>query len=499
MITYLHQAHFDSAEHLTRRPRPGDWRAHGLVRGRDNPSGVTLFTISMDDPQFDRSRDSYFRFSGQPSKYKLRAMKISMAGSRGYGIMALLWSCGVTGAWAGERTDVELTEKRVVLTLEQRHDLGFIFGPSDGSIGAIPKDRGYFFFVSAMNRRKEGGIFRLMGTLSRFESRTSPGPALRAGTAPDGFSFDRDYAGGGAVTPIEDDRGRHGVLLIYHAEFQPGSKCQKVPWYYSDLGAAVSTDGGQTFRSLGEIVQPSLSRPQWQAMAPCQNAGVGYGTLVLGDDKGDPLDPSRARWDEGYYYVFYTDHGPKGGFHTAVARAKRAEVIKAAFDGNTHAFPKLFQKFNNGQWTPATGGNKNDSVPSGLSSPLDPEHAFGLSVLYDREIRGFLMSYVAVQGGKSRLEIQTSSNLLKWPGKPVATVPIESSQSQLGYATLVGETGDPRVGGRAPVLYYLNSWQWFPNWSSPQTLFESRELRLDGHLEAPPHKNESIRLPGGSP
>jgi hypothetical protein len=417
----------------------------------------------------------------------VKVMKTSMAGSRCCGVgIALLWSCLVAGAWAAEGANVELGEKHVVLTLEQRHELGFIFGPSDGSIGALPKNGGYFLFVSAMNRRKEGGTFRLIGTLSRFESRTSPSPALREGTAPDGFSFDRDYAGGGTVTPIEDDGGRHGVLLVYHAEFQPGPKCQRVPWFYSDLGAAISTDGGQTFRSLGEIIQPTISRPQWQAMKPCQNAGIGYGTLVLGDENGGPLDPTNTRWNEGYYYIFYTDHGPKGGFHTAVARAKRAEVIKAAFDGNTQLFPKLFRKFNDGQYTPATSGDQNDAVASGFSSPLDPEHAYGLSVLCDREIRGFLMSYVAVQGGGSMLDIQVSSNLLKWTGKPVATVPVDAPQSQLGYATLVGETGDPRVGGRAPVLYYLNAWQWFPNWNVPQTSYESREVRIGGHLEAPP-------------
>jgi hypothetical protein len=410
-----------------------------------------------------------------------------MATSRAYGmVMALLLFSRVAGEGTAERTNVELKEKHVVLTLHQRQEFGFIFGPSDGSIGAIPNNEGYFFFVSAMNRLKQGGTFRLVGTLSRLESRTSPMPSLRAGTAPDGFTFDRDYAGGGTVTPIEDDRGRHGVLLVYHAEFQPGPTCQRVPWFYSDLGAAISTDGGQTFRSLGEIIQPTLSRPQWQAMQPCRNAGIGYGTLVLGDENGDPLDPAKARWNDGYYYIFYTDYGPMGGYHTAVARARRAEVIQAAFDGNTRAFPNLFQKFNHGQYTPATGGDRNDAVASGFSSPLDPEHAFGLSVLYDRETHGFLMSYVVPQGGGTMLDIQASSNLLKWTGKPVATVPADGPQSHLGYATLVGETGDPRVGGRAPVLYYLNAWQWFPNWNVPQTLYESREVRIGKALEAPP-------------
>jgi hypothetical protein len=405
--------------------------------------------------------------------------KILRAGVRGCVVgVALLWSGRLPGAQTAERTIVAFGERHVVLTLEQRHDLGFVFGPSDGSVGAISNNKGYFLFVSAMNRRKAGGTFRLAGTLSRFESRTSPGPALRAGTAPGEFSFDRDYAGGGTVAPIEDDHGRHGVLLVYHAEFQPGSTCQRVPWYYSDLGAAISTDGGQTFRSLGEIIQPTVSRPQWQATTPCQNAAIGYGTLVLGDENGGPLDPARARWGEGYYYVFYTDRGPLGAVHAAVARAKRADVIEAAFDGNTRAFPKLFQKFNSGRYTPATGGDKDDAVASGFSSSLAPEHAFGVSVLYDREVDGFVMSYMAPENGGTRLHVQISSNLLKWTGMPLATVPVNTPQSRLGYATLVGETGDPRVGGRAPILYYLNAWQSFPNWDAPQTLYESREVRV---------------------
>jgi len=413
-------------------------------------------------------------------------LKVLTAGSRSLVVvMALLCLGWLAGARAQERPNVELDGRQVVLTLTHRQELGFIFGPSDGSIGAVPANGGYFLFVSAMNRRKEGGTFRLTGALSRFESRTSPGPALPKGTAPDGFSFDRDYAGGGTVTAIEDDRGRHGVLLIYHAEFQPGPKCERVPWFYSDLGAAISTDGGQTFRSLGEIVQPTLSRVQWQAMTPCRNAGIGYGTLVLGDENGGPLDPATTPWSEGYYYIFYSDFGPQGVLHSAVARARRAEVIKAAFDGSTRMFPTLFHKFNNGGYTPATSGDRNDAVSSGFSSPLDPQHAFGLSVLYDRDIRGFLMSYVEPQGGGSTLAIQASPNLLKWTGKPVATVPVDGPQSRIGYATLVGETGDPRVGGRAPVLYYLNAWQWFPNWNAPQTLYESREVRIAQPFEAP--------------
>jgi len=414
--------------------------------------------------------------------------------------MALGAVLAAQGHFAHAQT-LQVGTENTILTLAQRQALGFFYGPSDGSLGArwVPKTNLYEFFVSGAvgtSSQSVQGTFRLAGDLSDFNALISTTPSLTEGGDPNGSIFDRDYAGGGTYFPIEQieiEGPKKGILLIYHGEYHPGPDCNNVPWFYAGLGLALSTDEGKTFQPLGQIVQPTMNITQWQNLPTCRNVGIGYGTLVLGDDKGGPLDPAKARSNEGYLYVFYEEMDPpsqqypNGLAHSAVARAKRADVITAAFSGNTQAFPTLFQKYDNGTYTPATGNDPTLQTSAGASSALQPPTATQMSVLYDRTIHQFLMAYVLFPNiSSATLWLQISPNLFQWPGTCptgqscswTAEVPLDSSSSLLGYPSLIGEGHDPLIGQGAPVLFYTSAYQWFPDWASANTLYVSRQIQI---------------------
>src|SRR5882757_1778406 len=103
---------------------------------------------------------------------------------------------------------------------------GFSFGPSDGSIGAIPAGGGsYTFYGSAGSTAsctatpKVNGTFPFNGTIDRVSGisggcRRLFGP----GDAPASYVFDKDYAGGGQVVRFSSG-GKSGWLMVFHGEY----------------------------------------------------------------------------------------------------------------------------------------------------------------------------------------------------------------------------------------------------------------------------------------
>jgi hypothetical protein len=254
---------------------------------------------------------------------------------------------------------------------------------------------------------------------------------------------------------------------------------------------AVSTDGGATFQSLGEIIQPYPTRSEGLGTATaCQNVHVGYGTLVLADEAGNPLRGSeRSNPKFGYYYVFYTDSDPTlttppcdgGAYCIAVARARRADVIEAVESGNTGAFPALFKKYYCASATGpcgfterGTGQDPENGVNSGHYTPLFAQAGGQPSVIYDGAIKQYLMVYES----SFRLYIQASPNLVVWSGIPLPNGIIDESPNFLGYPTLVGEGPRPHIGGLNPYLFYLNTVTSFPNWRSPAATYVSRQINI---------------------
>ena len=208
------------------------------------------------------------------------------------------------------------------------------------------------------------GTYRLGGTLTAITAPDGCSVSMSKNqTDPNGYTFDRDYSGGGPVLKVVSGTST-AILHIYHGEYHAGA-CKNGTCFYSALGMAISSDNGATFTKLGEIVQPYVTRDS--VLNASKNLDVGGGTLVLADANGNYVanagsaDPSSL-----YLYVFYPDLDPAlpAPCNTVpcqgVARAKFSDVITASFARNTAAFPGLFQKFYNGSFSePGTSGDSN--------------------------------------------------------------------------------------------------------------------------------------------
>ena len=420
---------------------------------------------------------------------KRRGLMVAALAAALGGVAVTLVVAGLVHAHARPNTiSIQLSPESVVLSLSDRQALGFEFGPPDGYLGVHRRDNVYTFFVpghSSANCSTPNvqGTFRLGGSLTQLTNAYGCSVSLGDGADPNGYSFDRDYSGGGPVAGFKHG-GTPGILMVYHGEWHPGGTCNSVPWFYGSLGMAVSTDAGASFSSLGEIIQPYPTRSQGLGTMPsCQNVHVGYGTLVLADEQGNTLPTGETSNPiQAYYYVFYTDSDPtaaspcdQGAYCVAVARARRSDLIDAAVSGNTAAFPSLFTKYYNGSFSePGTGQDPENGVNSGHYTPLFGQVASQPTVIYDRAIGQFLMVYQSA----GKLAIQASPNLLQWSGIPLANGTIDDSPNVLGYATLVGEGKNPHVGGLNPYLFYLSAAPPFPDWGSMGTNYVSRRIQI---------------------
>jgi hypothetical protein len=368
---------------------------------------------------------------------------------------------------------------------------GFAYGPSDGEFGAVPDGGGVYTFygdaasnATCAGTRDAEGTFSFAGTL-RIVTGSSCRRLFGPGDGPAGWIFDRDYAGGGEVVPFAVGP-RRMLLMPFHGEVHwqnpatANHKCDNVLCFYSSLGLAVSTDNGRTFKIAGEIMQPS--QPLSAFVGGGKYMAVGYGSLVVADAEGShlatpPPDPARA-----YLYLFYSDLSPglPGACATqlcmGVARASYLDVAAAIDSADPHALARLFHKYDGATpnaWTqPATSDTQNDSGTAGTYAPLWTDEPGGsVEVVYDRGFDIYLAAYFT-QGG---IKVRSSRDLLHWSA-PIGPTISEPGRT-LYYPTIVGETGDPTVAGRAPRAYFSS----FPTGAFPDyrtAVLETVELQL---------------------
>jgi hypothetical protein len=379
----------------------------------------------------------------------------------------------------------------VVSTHAQRVGLGFLYGYSDGDFGAITQDAGYTFFVSGHTQPDAGLCPGTPGTQGVYRIGTDPSSITTnygctalvvdsPGSADGGLlgAFDRDYVGGGPVMRLPNpDGGAPAIVLVYHAEFHWGPLCgtENAPCFYGTLGMASSLDDGATFVKLGEIIQPSVSRPDWVARNPNASLPDGTGPFIVGDANHQPIDPDTADPATSFLYVFYIDQNyadagatcPSGGRQClATARASMSTVIAAAFAQDPTSGPTLFHKWYAGDFTqPGVSGDPNDALPSGAFTPVAGA-TYEESVLYDRTINQAILAYRTPIGS---IEIQTTSDLVNWPGTPIASVS-EEVDGGLRYPSLIGETTNANAGATQPWLFYTAGDVW------RYSTFENRRL-----------------------
>jgi hypothetical protein len=323
------------------------------------------------------------------------------------------------------------------------------------------------------------GSYRLTGTFASITGDSNCTASLTTGNDPNGYTFDRDYAGGGPVLPVTSSTGQAGLLHIYHGEYHAGTCSGLGQCFYASLGLAISTNSGATFTKLGEIIQPTVTRNS--ILNNNVNLDVGGGTLLVADQNGNyianlaSVSPANA-----YLYVFYTDRDPNASTTTpcntysclAVARAQLSTVVAAAFANNTAAVPTLFKKYYQGAWTqPATSSDPNAATQSGDYTPIVAAVGSFPTIVWDTATSQYLMAYTT---GNNAIVMRNGSNLLTW-SDPIATGGITNGTNAILYTTLVGESSDPTVSNGNPWLYYITSPTW-PDW--PTATVINRQLHL---------------------
>jgi len=371
-------------------------------------------------------------------------------------------------------------------THAQLASYGFSFGPSDGQFGAIPTGNGSYAFYGPGGSTSScpggldryNGAFMFTGTLDSVTGGNGVKRLFGCGDGPAGWVFDRDYAGGGQVVPFAAG-GTNGWLMPFHAEFQwsnPGSadhKCNGVPCFYGSIGLAVSTDSGKTFKVVGQILQPS--QPLSVFTGGGANLVIGDGSLVVADANGQHLDNPPADPSTAYFYLFYSDLLPGlPGNRLGVARAPYADLVAAALSGNPDGVATVFHKYDGASpdpWTqPATSDTPDESGMAGTYAPLWTDGGGGVpTVIYDGTFDVYLAAYL-----NAGIKVRASSDLLHWSA-PIAAY--SEPGRTLYYPTLIGETGDPTIGGPAPRVYFTSfPTGAFPNYAT--SIFESVALTL---------------------
>jgi hypothetical protein len=376
-----------------------------------------------------------------------------------------------------------LSAPTVFMTQQELWTYGFVAGPSDGPFGAIAVGGGRYRFLGTAwaggkcppEARKEG-VFEFTGTLDRVTGGDGCRPLFSRGDGPPGWLFNANYSGGGQVIPLEE-QGRRVWLMSFRGEYHWRNSARAdglcggganpafaggVPCYYSTLGLAVSTDGGNNFRVAGESVQ--LTDPLTDSKGTDTSRNIGYGSLVVADANGryagnPPQDPTKT-----YVYQFFDSSGKDlpGACTVAqcagVARARYVDVVSAVLSGNPYAVAKLFRKYNASlpyPWSqPGTGVSPDLSIGGGTFSPLYQGPGIGI-VLYDRAFDVYLGASISFAPGHPAIVIRTSSDLLHW-SEPIGP-PIDDGNRAVSYFTMLGETEEPSVAGAEPRIYFMST------------------------------------------
>ena len=460
-----------------------------IVQGKPQPSNARVKLPRVAQPLVEACREARAGKAPAPSAARSEdRTKVFLLGEPGPGIG--------TGP-------IRPTAPKVVWTPAQRLRMGFQILP-DGNMGAVPNPRtGYTFFADGKGVTTgqcpggagAGGAFRF----TLFDN-LGCRPVLRPGGgspgAANGLPFDKDYAGGGPVLPIDD----RTLVMFYHAETQPGGTCGGVPCFYGGLGMAVSTDGGQSFRSAGQIVQPAVSLDQtiqWKT-----NIAVGYGAFVIGDEKGDPL-PSGPGASDPYVYVFYADRDTAAPglcqftICAALARARFSDLAAAAHAPGEMRGPRLFKKYYRGAFgEPAVAAVQSSSAAAGHYTPIFPDESAAQilpTAIYDSVLRGYLLAYFVPK--MNSIHLRWARNVLRW-SEVIGMVDAPPGHF-LFYPSLLGEDGHPLIGGKAPLLFYIDfAKPPFTNWANESLMVRRLELRGEPSPAAREHAAGPAAGPG---
>jgi hypothetical protein len=304
-----------------------------------------------------------------------------------------------------------LGDREVVVSKSDRDRLNLKWWP-DGVMGVLSNNTGYIFFAA-----NGGKIAQTAGTLDNPISGISQ-PILVIKNMKNEYQ----YSAGG---PIYRDFTTGNLLMFYHAEKWPNGTEYKR--FYSLLGMAKSTDGGNTWNDLGEIVTPEIRFGE--NYLPVEVEGAPF--IVKGD----------------YFYVYFSDYLASGRHNNlAVARAKVQDVVKAASESNG-VVPWF--KFYEGTWSEPGLGGRSSALENG-----NPEIRW-FDVSLNEYLGKYLMAVSArnLNNNNINLYLVESTDGLVWDNrKPIAGEPGESF-----YTTIVSTGSESRISGQQFYIYYTFS------------------------------------------
>jgi hypothetical protein len=345
----------------------------------------------------------------------------------------------------------KVTANVVVVTPKQRHAAGQIAEPPvddpyngfawpDTPLGVIKTANGYEFFGSDggahyrqmwhgqwVGNGKSGSVVTTVGTLDNPLGTGAPQDVSvsqnpHASVNPNYPSY--GYMGGGPVYRVPAGMtGAGNLLATYHAELPNDA-------LYAALGLAASSDNGQTWIDLGEIIRLN------QAYAVgLDGFEIGDGPLVLSPDGK-------------YFYLYFPDWLANGTLHSttttnvSVARALVAAVLDAAF-GSTAPHTVPFEKFYQGNWhlQPGIGG---------ASTDLNPKSAY--SGYLDIHYNSALQRYVMIISNDTNFAYAESVDALTWS---VPTL-LGNFEVIAAYPTAVGLGDDPHILGKTFYVFYTH-------------------------------------------
>lgn len=246
--------------------------------------------------------------------------------------------------------------------------------------------------------------------------------------------FDAYYDGAGTVLPAANG---HDLLMIYHGENHlwnnkdyslescgSGNLC-----YYCGVGEARSSDGGQTWTRVGQIIAGSTPK----APTPSVGGACTPSTVAVG----------------GYLYVVYLELGgsPYANQGLALARAPLSS------DGA----PGAWKKYYNGSFL-------SDGLTGGKFTPITS--IFGIpNVTFNRFLNAFVLvavvcTSVSCPNGANAVAYATSQDLINWsPAKVLFTPPEPACQGGGNgcYPSLItpGETSS-QITDRTGYIYVSN-------------------------------------------
>ena len=341
--------------------------------------------------------------------------------------------------------EVATSHQRYVAGTKALPPLTDSFDWPDAQLAALKTASGYLFFSidAGLHKRQlwqghwvgnnnSGSVVRTIGTLDNPLGSAppidvvidhNPDPTVNPYNCDPTeypYHYCYTYIGGGPVYQVPQGQvGAGNWLLVYHAEYDD-------PAYYL-LGLAISSDQGQHWTDIGEIIRFNMPFSYQGQPAP---GAIGDPPLVVSPDGK-------------YFYIYFLDWLKSGVNTTAsIARAPIAEVLQAAFGGSVH-YAAPFEKYYQGAWDqPGIGGASTDLIPEG-------HYGGGNNVAYNSYIHRYMM----LNSDSQNYSYAESPDGLLWTDTIFLGM-LGYLPEIAGYSGPIGTGDDPAILGKEFYVYF---------------------------------------------